>query len=1242
MAQIELKGKTPLTSLEKSDRIMIIDENDTVVEVTTLQTLLNFLDSCGVVLDAELTTALLTKADVNHTHTIAQVDGLQTRIDTFQDFLDNSGIVGETIFIGGQSIVVNQGGTGGGGTVNANDPRLPDNVGVGNYLRISATDGTLEQVTIDQLKVDLSIENVDNTSDLNKPVSTLTQVQIDRLDERIDDLDFNGATDLTAVSDADSVLITSSTGTNATINQASTTSAGVMSNVDKAHLDSTEFGADVTDTENVREALGISAAGSTTNVLSQIGVFVPQLGGGTINIEGDNLNVQLTDTPQLVPPLAIAILNNETAYLNTSDAAVSVSLDSVFPDTVWLDVAGGGGGGAVLLTTNLQIIPSGGIAVVDENNQYYNTSSGSIMANSTTDFTASPWVKVGKQQGANWAAEEGEAGYIAFKPNITSGNKYTQGIFLTGVHTNTVTDIQTEVYKVDVLEEWALETSSESFEYSLDLDVNSEYLQGNSTITGHLVGPATYTDLLNDIGTKAEALVGIEWDGTIEDTTDGTFTSDFTTVFGAVSSGSNFKNPFDNPTGIVFGWYKADTPSPYGGTGVAYPYTSPDDDDDIEWFSTARSSAFSSAMGFGDGLLFEHWNPTAGQEIIITTETGASGRFSLSPTEIIDGFSLTHLETINGSLLNVDGVFQDNVTITVLNAVESKRITLEYQTQDNIEQAFEVLNSDVEDDYDRYNLSSLHGDEGSDQTIITLIDHTGNEVFSYGSHSDGTNNSAEVAAEITSIINDNIENPNWTAIRNDLHISLETDYITEDASAGWSITIDNQGGDGNIIVETEDVESEARTIIENVLLRNGVYFDLPDANPGIDAQAWNNNDALNISSGFVGGLNLISISNLNFTHDGQTATVTVLGEVGTNFNLQVVNTNPLGWLTAGALGATSGTIPAEGSFVTLLSIPAGDPQTTFSRTAAIQAVNSDTTLNTVTTGLFTQSHDHTVSSGNLTASTDAVIVGANATFSAEITSGDPDFTIELYDSDPTTGSPTALQTGTLTALGTHTFTAIDTSSFANGDHTYWIRISDSDGDLVIEMETITILAGAAGFYDFQPEYGLALGNIQMSMLSEESATFRITDASSTKDVALAQISEEYWLFGGGNAAISAAGNVFVQNISESPAVTIAEWTFNGNIASPTDQEVEDNLIIAPPALSFGLWGSRTNAGSSLGLNYTLSYSINGGVVQTATTQGGNGFAEFSGLPFTSGQEVTMQVTNTEYNISSPQVTHTIL
>lgn len=73
------------------------------------------------------------------------------------------------------------------GTLLANGP-LPSTVGV-NFIEFpdSASDGyfrkkndnTLELLTASQLKINLSLNNVDNTSDLNKPISTATQAALD-------------------------------------------------------------------------------------------------------------------------------------------------------------------------------------------------------------------------------------------------------------------------------------------------------------------------------------------------------------------------------------------------------------------------------------------------------------------------------------------------------------------------------------------------------------------------------------------------------------------------------------------------------------------------------------------------------------------------------------------------------------------------------------------------------------------------------------------------------------------------------------------------------------------------------------------------------------------------------------------------------------------------------------------------------------------------------------------------------
>ena len=205
----------------------------------------------------------------------------------------------------------------------------------------------------------------------------------------------------------------------------------------------------------------------------------------------------------------------------------------------------------------------------------------------------------------------------------------------------------------------------------------------------------------------------------------------------------------------------------------------------------------------------------------------------------------------------------------------------------------------------------------------------------------------------------------------------------------------------------------------------------------------------------VGDLTSITIDNLTFTGAGATANIVVSGDVGTNFNLSIVTTTPLGWLTAGTLGATSGTIPADGTFETTIVIPV--VTTTVTRTAAIQAINTADATDIVTTGLFTQSHTAPVSNGNLTIDASSSIVGTTATFSVDVTAGDPNFTAVLYDENPaTTGM--ALETMTATALGVITFTGIDTSTLTAGTYRYYIQVTDNDGDVVTEAETFTITA----------------------------------------------------------------------------------------------------------------------------------------------------------------------------------------
>ena len=202
-------------------------------------------------------------------------------------------------------------------------------------------------------------------------------------------------------------------------------------------------------------------------------------------------------------------------------------------------------------------------------------------------------------------------------------------------------------------------------------------------------------------------------------------------------------------------------------------------------------------------------------------------------------------------------------------------------------------------------------------------------------------------------------------------------------------------------------------------------------------------------------LNSITLTNLMFDGDREVANFVVTGDAGTAFNLAVVNTTPMGWLTSGALSATAGTIPADGTFEGTITIPLATEDV--DRTAAITATAVSDASEVVSTGLFRQQHTAPVTNGNLTASSNSLVVGTMVTFSVNITAGDPDFDVELFDVDPRvmTGA-TSLQHAELTALGTHTFTAINTAVLDVGDHNYFIRVRDDDGDLVVEQETITI------------------------------------------------------------------------------------------------------------------------------------------------------------------------------------------
>lgn len=251
--------------------------------------------------------------------------------------------------------------------------------------------------------------------------------------------------------------------------------------------------------------------------------------------------------------------------------------------------------------------------------------------------------------------------------------------------------------------------------------------------------------------------------------------------------------------------------------------------------------------------------------------------------------------------------------------------------------------------------------------------------------------------------------------------------------------------DGNVIAG----ETSTTLTISNFAMANeGTYSARVTPTAG-DRTVVTSNE---ITLSGVNGLSSLSLDDLTFEGSSQTATITVSGQAGVPFTLSIRNATPAGWLTETAISNVNGTIGANGMATSTLTVP--EATVDVNRTAEVIATNDQDSSNVVSSGLFRQMH--TVGpDGDLMVDANALVVGTMVTFSANITAGDAPFTATLYDGNPDSGGAQVEQM-TANALGTITFTAIDTSSFTPGDFTYFIRVSDNDGDVVTEMETFTI------------------------------------------------------------------------------------------------------------------------------------------------------------------------------------------
>ena len=808
-----------------------------------------------------------------------------------------------------------------------------------------------------------------------------------------------------------------------------------MSNVDKSHLDSIEENADVTDTENVHQALGITPTGATDSVLSQRGVFVPQLGGGTINITGDNLNVQLTELNQLVPPLAIAVIDNETAYLNTSDAAISANINSTFPSSSWLNVSGGGGGGAVLMTADLQEVPSGGIAVINQNEQYYNTLE-TTEANTSTDFTQSRWVRVGK-----------EALPVVYENNQT--------ISIGGARANVagegMTNAVHRLYLRDL--SYTFIAVGEAHTWSYDPDTsNSVYTQSFSGPWGDFETNSS-SEILTDIAEAASAVDGITWDGVVYNGNDEYFNRPVLSY-----SAAGIQSDYVTLPGWSVARYYEDGLSDIESEKLIGDIN----DDELRLNSLGTTNSEGGTHLFGLPIGIDGPEYSVGDTLTLTFSGGVTQTRTIAEVHTHDQrYEWISFEVILGFGGPVVGYDETLVVSGGGGDFTSKYVEIDLGVMEELQPEFELTNppggySSLAVSFDGY--------EGAGIPSTVTVSYGDESLTSFNSSvsSPELTNIDEVGMNIANAINSSSQNPSdykaiYNALTKSVH-SFSTLSFEQDSSV-FAVSLDNNDqteNSGNLTFTTTSTPREF-VYLERTAFGTEVYAgSLPSSDPQRSGRIYSDAGTLKVSgeTQIIPTLISISISNLTFTGVSEVATISINGVVGTSFSLSVVSTTPTGWLTAGSLGATSGVIPAAGVFETTLSIP--EAQLTGTRTAAIRAINSSDTTNIVTTGLFTQSHTAPAGDGDLTASSGFVIIGTTLTFSTTVTAGDPNFTIELFDSDPEEGTPTALQTETLTALGIHTFTDIDTSEFEDGDHNYWIKVSDADGDVLVEMETITI------------------------------------------------------------------------------------------------------------------------------------------------------------------------------------------
>tara|TARA_R100000231_G_scaffold138391_1_gene116638 strand:+ start:4095 stop:5846 length:1752 start_codon:yes stop_codon:yes gene_type:complete len=185
------------------------------------------------------------------------------------------------------------------------------NFDIDGTAQIVLKDGALEPVTDDDVDLGSSSKQfknlyIDGTAEVDAlTIGGVASVPFESADHsKLDGIaagaEVNVATNLGKTTAAGQITITSSTGSNVVIGEATTSIAGLMSTTHHDKLDGIEASADVTDTANVKDALNASFGGSATIGDSSDTFTIPGnlVVSGTQTVQNETIQVVENNTIQ--------------------------------------------------------------------------------------------------------------------------------------------------------------------------------------------------------------------------------------------------------------------------------------------------------------------------------------------------------------------------------------------------------------------------------------------------------------------------------------------------------------------------------------------------------------------------------------------------------------------------------------------------------------------------------------------------------------------------------------------------------------------------------------------------------------------------------------------------------------------------------------------------------------------------------------------------------------------------------